>query len=189
MWVWRAIWWYSKKVVWSKKEEILAMKTYEKHCAGIETVKKAPLKVPFFCVLNSVCCCLEWAASSRQGSSWGSGWKTTRSTVLQLVMLGCNDPVVSFTTDTDASLHTHVSTMFDNPVGLLLFSNTGFQASRIDSSSSSGFVFFTPVFIFEDQILATLFWLHNWIDDKKEREKKIPLNHQHSRGEKNKSKH
>lgn len=35
-----------------------------------------------------------------------------------------------------------------------------------------GLFFFTPVFIFEDQILATLFWLHNWIDDKKEREKK-----------------
>lgn len=75
-----------------EKEETLAMKAYEKHCAGIETVKKAPLKDPFFCVLNSVCCCLEWAAFSRQGSSLESGWKTTYSPVLQLVMLGRHGP-------------------------------------------------------------------------------------------------
>lgn len=144
------------------------MKTYEKHCAGIEMVKKAPLKVPFFCVAAV------WSGRHFQGRGAVENLGG-RPRVLLYYSQSCQavtTPVVSFNTDTDVSLHPHVSRMLNNPIMVV----------NDDSSSSSGLVFSR-----QSLFLKIKYQPHcsgSVIEQiiKKERKKKIPLNHQRSRG-------
>lgn len=68
-----------------------------------------------------------------------------RSTVLQLVMLGCNAPCSPLQHRHRRTASSTCQQNVCDPVGFLLFSNIGFQANTMvvndDSSSSSGFVF------------------------------------------------